>query len=278
MLNLLPYEQFFFIICTQILSLIISAVLMFGNRMLLTSLFSVTLFSFSFVCIGDTFFRYSSSPFQTYRLVILIRRMLLFALAFIVIKVLIINLLFKAPDDDAHIWDILKSKLSSSFRTFDTQLYTCVKEFDFIDMETIVKLCQTGLLPLSFVVIARIAFDLLVDLVRNSTNANRRIWNYYHVIQAGAYMLMGIFIMRLKLFPVPQLCLLISLFMDEQLWPKRIISVKRWKVVLFILMAAGMAIQGRENINEQLNIKGNSSRVITVVELVSPVRCTSNVT
>ncbi|CAF3322259.1 unnamed protein product, partial [Rotaria sp. Silwood2] len=45
-LNLLPFEQFFFILCAQILSLIISAVLMFGNRMLLTSLFSITLFSF----------------------------------------------------------------------------------------------------------------------------------------------------------------------------------------------------------------------------------------
>ncbi|CAF4254612.1 unnamed protein product, partial [Adineta steineri] len=42
-LDLLPFPQFFFIVCTQILSLIISTILMFGNRMLLTSLFSTVL-------------------------------------------------------------------------------------------------------------------------------------------------------------------------------------------------------------------------------------------
>ncbi|CAF1350600.1 unnamed protein product, partial [Adineta ricciae] len=257
--NLLSCEQFFFILCTQILSLIISAILMFGNRMLLTSLFSITVFSFYLVCIFDMFFRYSSSHFQSYRLVIIVRRTSLFTLAFIFMKFLIIGLLLKSPDDDAHIWDILKSKLSSRYRTFDTQLYTCAKEFDFIELETLIKLCKTGLIPLSFIIIGRIVYDFLIDIFHTNINTNRQIWNYYHAIQAGAYILMGIFIMRLKLFPLPQLCLLTSLYMNEQFWPKRIVAIKKWKIVLFIVLATGMAIQGQKNIKEQLNIKGEYS-------------------
>lgn len=257
-LNLLPFEQFFFIICTQILSLILSVVLMFGNRMLLTSLFSITLFSFYLVCLLDNFFLYSSSSFQSNRLVITIRRMILFFIAFILIKFIIIKFLFSSPDDDAHIWDILKSKLFPTFRTFDTQLYTCAKEFDFMDKETIIKLCQTGLIPFSFIVIFRLAYDFIYDVFRNNKNENKQIWNYYHLIQTGAYSLMGLFIMRLKLFSVPQLCLLISLFMNEQLWPKKIIQLKQWKIIVFILIVVGMSIQGQKNIKEQLKIKGKS--------------------
>jgi hypothetical protein len=51
---------------------------------------------------------------------------------------------------------VLSLKLSSTFRTFDTQLYTCAKKFDFTDMETITELCQTYLIPLSLVVIFRL--------------------------------------------------------------------------------------------------------------------------
>jgi hypothetical protein len=229
---------------------------MFGNRMLLTSLFSTTLFSFCLVCFLDNCILSSSSSFQSYRLVIVIRRMVLFLISFILIKFLIINLLFSSPDDDAHIWDILKSKLSPTFRTFDTQLYTCAKEFDFIDMETIIKLCRTGLIPLSLIILCRLFYDFIFDIFKKDTNEKKQIWNYYHLIQTGVYVLMSLLIMRLKLFSVPQLCLVISLFMNEQLWPKKVTAVKEWKLIVFIFIAVGMCVQGRMNINEQLKIKG----------------------
>ncbi|CAF0759664.1 unnamed protein product [Rotaria sp. Silwood1] len=259
-LNILPFHQFFFILCAQILSLIISAVLMFGNRMLLTSLFSITLFSFYLVCLVDNFFLHSSFSFQSCRwIIIIIRRMILFFVAFILIKFVIINFLFSSADDDAHIWDILRSKLSSTFRTFDTQLYTCAKEFDFIDMETIVKLCRTGLIPFSMIIICRLVYDFIIDIFKKNNNENKQIWNYYHIIQTGAYLLMALLIMRLKLFLVPQLCLLISLFMNEQLWSRKFIAWKKWKLIIFILILLSMSIQGRQNIKAQLKIKGEYS-------------------
>ena len=255
-LDLLSFQQFFFIICTQILSLIISGVLMFGNRMLLTSLFSIVLFSFYLVCLMDALFFYSTASLQSYRFIIIIRRTILFFLSFILIKFIVINLLFSSPDDDAHIWDILKSKLFPKFYTFDTQLYTCAKEFDFIDMQTIIKLCRTGLIPLSLLMICRLVYDFICDIVQSDYNEKKQIWNYYHVIQTGVYILMALLIMRLKLFCVPQLCLIISLFMNEELWPKKIIAQKHWKIIVFILICFGMSIQGLKNIKQQLKIKG----------------------
>ncbi|CAF3298902.1 unnamed protein product [Rotaria socialis] len=261
-LNILPFDQFFFILSAQILSLVISAVLMFGNRMLLTSLFSITLFSFYLVCVLDNFFlNSSSSSFQSYRLtlIIIIRRMVLFLFSFIFIKFAIISILFSSVDDDAHIWDILKSKFSSTFRTFDTQLYTCAKEFDFIDMETIIKLCRTGLIPYSIVIICRLVYNFIIDIFRKNKSEHIEIWNSYHIIQTGAYLCMALLIMRLKLFLVPQLCLLISLFMNEQLWPKKMIGSKKWKFLLFIFILIGMSIEGRNNIKKELQIKGEYS-------------------
>lgn len=252
--NLFPMEQFFFVLCTQILSLVISAVLMFGNRMLLTSLFSTTLFSFYFVCFVDYFLL--SSSFQSNRFVVILRRLIVFSIAFIFIKFVIINILFSSPDDDAHIWDILKSKFFPASHTFDTRLYTCAKEYDFLDIETMIKLCQTGLIPLSLMVIVRLGWNLVYDVFISNEKEKKSVWIYYHLIQTGAYVLIGLLIMRLKLFPVPQLCLLTGLWMNEELWPKRMIPLKKWKFIICVLIILGMGIQGQANIRQQLKIQG----------------------
>lgn len=49
-------------------------------------------------------------------------------------------------DDDSHIFDILKSKLTS-FKSFHTLIYTCSDVFDFLPLNTIVALCETMVLP-----------------------------------------------------------------------------------------------------------------------------------
>ena len=224
---------------------------MFGNRMLVTSLFSTTVFSFYFTCWLD----HASQHWSTARWAVILRRLLFFVGCFLFIKLIVINRVFSSPDDDAHIWDILKSKLFPSFRTFDTQLYTCAKEFDFVDLETIVKLCRTGLLPLATIVILRFAYDFLNDLWHDHHDKTR-LSHHYHLIQACIHALMGIFIMRLKLFPVPHMCLLISLFMNERIYPKKFVAMKQWKIIVFLFIALGMSWPGRQNLRDQLNVKG----------------------
>ena len=255
-LEMLPFDRFLFIVSTQLLSLMITAVLMFGNRMLLSSLFSTTLYAFALGSLVDSFL----FPPSNRRLVVSVRRLASLSISFVVIKFVVIRFLFSSPDDDAHIWDILKSKLFPPFKTFDTQLYTCAKEFDFIDKETIWKLTSTGLLPLAFIVLLRLSIDFLRNLFGKGNDDKERVSNHYHLIQTGIYGLMGILIMRLKLFPVPQMCLLISLTMNDKLWPRRVFSNPKWKLLLFLVILLGMGIEGRKNIKAELGIRGKSIR------------------
>lgn len=239
----------------------ITGILMFGNRMLLTSLFSTTLFSFVSSCLIENSIG-SRSNFRSF--VVVFRRLFSFLFSFVFIKFVVIRLIFSSTDDDAHIWDIFKSKLLPTFRTFDTQLYTCAKEFDFIDKETIGKLASTGLLPLSFVVFLRLCFDLFIDLFRRKRyEENRRISHHFHLIQTTIYVFMGVMIMRLKLFPVPQFCLLISLTMNEDFWPKKCFFNEKSKFFSFIFIFIVMGIQGRQNISNELKIKGKTNEFRT---------------
>ena len=46
----------------------------------------------------------------------------------------------------SHIWNILRAKLGK-YRDFDTMLYTCAAEFDFLPPETLTRLSATLLIP-----------------------------------------------------------------------------------------------------------------------------------
>ena len=59
---------------------------------------------------------------------------------------------FKFNYIQAHVVNILKSKLSD-YQDFDTMLYTCAKEFDFLGWEMPWKTSVTLLLPTAFLVV-----------------------------------------------------------------------------------------------------------------------------
>ena len=59
--------------------------------------------------------------------------------------------------DDAHIFNILRSKITD-YRDFDTLLYTCAKDFDFIELEVLFKLVPTLLLPTTAVILLRLVY------------------------------------------------------------------------------------------------------------------------
>ena len=71
--------------------------------------------------------------------------------------VYILYVLFK--HEQAHIGDILRSKFGD-FKTFHTLLYTCAKEFDFLEYETYTKLTMTGLIPSMLVACFIVAFTV----------------------------------------------------------------------------------------------------------------------
>ncbi len=134
---------------TQTIALLITWTLMFANRMLITSLFFSLLCAIWIVLLLDylTNLKWQKSlKLKIFK--VLIANILIIFLSILCKKMF---LQFIVTEDDSHIWDILKSKFNSSFNTFDTRLYTCAREFDFVEKETFTKLFVTNLLPVAVI-------------------------------------------------------------------------------------------------------------------------------
>ncbi|KAI2545530.1 DPY19L1 isoform 7, partial [Pan troglodytes] len=65
--------------------------------------------------------------------------------------------------DDAHIGNLLTSKFFS-YKDFDTLLYTCAAEFDFMEKETPLRYTKTLLLPVVLVVFVAIVRKIISDM------------------------------------------------------------------------------------------------------------------
>ncbi|KAH0506016.1 putative C-mannosyltransferase DPY19L1 [Microtus ochrogaster] len=143
--------------------------------------------------------------------------------------------------DDAHIGNLLTSKFFS-YKDFDTLLYTCAAEFDFMERETPLRYTKTLLLPVVLIVFAAIVRKLV-----------------YHALQLLAYTALGVLIMRLKLFLTPHMCVMASLICSRQLFEWLFGKVHPGTVVFAVL--AAMSIQGSANLQTQWNIVGEFSNL-----------------
>ena len=132
---------------TQSIALLVSYILMFANRMLITSLFVSLLCAIWIILLMDNLLNVNWQ--QSLKLKIskfFAANILIGFLTFFYKKIV---LQFIVIEDDSHIWDILMSKFKSNFHTFDTRLYTCAREFDFLERETFTKLLTTNLLTVA---------------------------------------------------------------------------------------------------------------------------------
>jgi len=194
--------------------------------------------------------------------------------------------------DDAHIFDILKSKFSN-FHNFHTLLYVCAPEFDFLEAETPVKLTKTLLLPSVFVatvaLIVRVLRNEIVYWLRsdgdvhnadgkaadideendeNSELTKPHSEHVYILLQTIAFVGMAIIIMRLKLFGTSALCLMTSLLASRQLFS--FIKNPLHHQALIIGLVAAMSVQGIANLKTQFNTKGeyNNPELEQLVEWI----------
>uniref|UniRef100_A0A8C8STY1 C-mannosyltransferase DPY19L1 n=1 Tax=Pelusios castaneus TaxID=367368 RepID=A0A8C8STY1_9SAUR len=171
----------------------------------------------------------------------------------------------------AHISNLLKSKFIG-YKDFDTLMYTCAAEFDFMEKETPLRYTKTLLLPVVLVV-----FAIIVMKVSDSFNEfnyflswwcakegskyieMRKSWLVYHALQLLAYAVLGILIMRLKLFLTPHLCVMASLVCSKQLFGWLFGKIQP-KTLVFAILAI-MAIGGSANLQTQWNIMGEFSNL-----------------
>ncbi|KAM4688773.1 protein C-mannosyl-transferase DPY19L1 [Discoglossus pictus] len=261
-------ERFLNILYTHMVSLGICFVLMFGNSMLLTSYYASSLVV---ICVivrnKEIFLKYKIKEFGHWIIQVL-------AWIFFTVILKAVTSIILRVRDDAHISNLLKSKFTS-YKDFDTLMYTCAAEFDFMETETPWRYLKTLLLPVVLLVFGSICVRTFKDLVHNyrqRTNAAKGHRNesfrkehsnsgelLYHALQLVAYAVLAILIMRLKLFLTPHMCVMASLICSKQLFGW-IFSRLNSRVFIYSILAF-MAIQGFSNLQNEWNIKGEFSNV-----------------
>ncbi|KAM9431794.1 dpy-19-like 1, like isoform 2-T2 [Clarias gariepinus] len=230
------------ILLTHMVSLGVCFILMFGNSMLLTSFYASSLIS------------------------IWVMQCVAWGGTTVLLKFLL-ALVFGASDD-AHISSLIKSKFTS-YKDFDTMMYTCAAEFDFMEVETVVRYMKTLLLPVNLLVVCVIAVKVMKDVMAflrhrvsaedEETETLGKAVLVYHTLQLVAFTVLAVLIMRLKLFLTPHMCLMTSLLCSKQLFGWVGERVKRHFAVFIIVSI--MVVQGVANLQQQWSIMGEFSNL-----------------
>uniref|UniRef100_A0A672RXL0 Probable C-mannosyltransferase DPY19L1 n=1 Tax=Sinocyclocheilus grahami TaxID=75366 RepID=A0A672RXL0_SINGR len=216
------------VLVTHMISLAVCFLLMFGNSMLLTSFYASSLVS------------------------IWVMQCLAWVVSTVILKFML-SVIFGASDD-AHISSLIKSKFTS-YKDFDTMMYTCAAEFDFIETETLIRYIKTMLLPINVLIVGFIA-----GRVSRISKILFSLCHYelvYHSLQLVAFAVLAVLIMRLKLFLTPHMCIMSCLICSRQLFGWVGEKFKLQLTVVGILSI--MAVQGVTNLQSQWDIIGEFS-------------------
>ncbi|ELW70437.1 Protein dpy-19 like protein 2 [Tupaia chinensis] len=119
------------------------------------------------------------------------------------------------------------------YTDFDTLVYTCAPEFDFMEKANMTEL----------------------PLCHPPTNYAFRIGRLvFHTLQLLAFTALAVLIMRLKLFLTPHMCVMASLICSRRLFGWLFCKV-RFENLIFALLTV-MSLQGYANLHSQWSIKG----------------------
>ncbi|XP_021242830.1 probable C-mannosyltransferase DPY19L1 isoform X1 [Numida meleagris] len=248
------------ILSVHMVSLVVCFILMFGNSMLLTSYYAASLVViWGILELSPRVFKRSRS-----QVCLWVIEGCAWLVGTVTLKYLT-SLAFGVADD-AHIGNILKAKFIG-YKDFDTLMYTCAAEFDFMEKETPIRYIKTLLLPVVLVVFV-VIIKRAVKYLRwtfSQTGQHEREERFiqgeviYHALQLLAYSVLAILIMRLKLFLTPHLCVMASLVCSKQLFGWLFCKIQP-KTLVFAILAL-MAIEGSANLQTQWNIMGEFSNL-----------------
>nr|XP_060637607.1 probable C-mannosyltransferase DPY19L1 [Anolis sagrei ordinatus] len=241
------------ILLAHMASLAVCFVLMFGNSMLLTSYYAASLVvCWGILEISPNYLKIQSVPQWAIEAIICL-------FGTIVLKFLMC--LIFGITDDAHISNLLKAKLIG-YRDFDTLMYTCAAEFDFMEKETPIRYMKTLLLPVVLVVFLAIVAKC-IPFQKKVSERNEDLFNHgeivYHALQLIFFTTLAILIMRLKLFLTPHMCIMVSLICSKKLFGCVFCMIQPRTLALAIL--AMMAYEGIANLQKQWSIVGEFSNL-----------------
>uniref|UniRef100_A0A8C9N7C1 Dpy-19 like C-mannosyltransferase 1 n=1 Tax=Serinus canaria TaxID=9135 RepID=A0A8C9N7C1_SERCA len=233
------------ILSAHMVSLLVCFILMFGNSMLLTSYYAASLVVISGIL------EWSPKVLKRRKREVYVWVIEGCAWLFGTVTLKYLTSLVFGIADDAHIGNILKSKFIG-YKDFDTLMYTCAAEFDFMEKEVIWSkylILEEG----------TSCFIFICNLKHLRTTPPTAIILVFHALQLLAYSVLAILIMRLKLFLTPHLCIMASLVCSKQLFGWLFYKVQP-KTLVFAILAL-MTIEGSANLRTQWNIMGEFSNL-----------------
>lgn len=153
-------------------------------------------------------------------------------------------------NDDGHVFDILLSKLTN-YKNFHTMLYTCSTEFDFLQFETYESIIRTMLLPTVTLSVILILYYWYRSFKKYGLPNCIEMDVAYNLLQTGAFTIMAVFIMRLKLFMTPHLCIMSSLVASKRYLERIEIRHQYSRLSVIILLFASMSFTGVQHIYKE---------------------------
>uniref|UniRef100_A0A5F7Z801 Dpy-19 like C-mannosyltransferase 1 n=1 Tax=Macaca mulatta TaxID=9544 RepID=A0A5F7Z801_MACMU len=248
------------IIYVNMISVILSFILMFGNSMYLSSYYSSSLLmTWAIILKRNEILKLGVSKLNFWLI-----QGSAWWFGTIILKFLTSKIL--GVSDHIRLSDLIAARILR-YTDFDTLIYTCAPEFDFMEKATPLRYTKTLLLPVVLVVFIAIVRKVISDmwgvLAKQQTHVRKHQFDHgelvYHALQLLAYTALGILIMRLKLFLTPHMCVMASLICSRQLFGWLFCKVHPGAVVFAIL--AAMSIQGSANLQTQWNIVGEFSNL-----------------
>nr|CAD7459407.1 unnamed protein product [Timema tahoe] len=259
---------FLMVIVGQSVGVTFSALLLFGNKFLLSSLLVCTLLTI--VLAVSVLERLM--PLKGFVRTFLLRFLFL-GVGTLVTKKLLGFMI--GNEDDSHITNLLYSKFTA-YKDFHTLMYTCAAEFDFLPWEMISNIVETFLLPSAFAAIlafAMYSFHSWTFSISDVLTVESDV--VYSILQLGPFIVMAALVMRLKLFLTPHLCILTSL-----LGARRFFSFLRSRNIHWaglVLLVCCMSPRGLYNLRQQWGIMGEASNP-PMEEMLLWVRVNTNTT
>ncbi|KAG7209794.1 hypothetical protein KM043_011412 [Ampulex compressa] len=163
-------------------------------------------------------------------------------------------------EDDAHIFNILRSKLTD-YKDFHTMLYTCSAEFDFSQYRTYEAIIKTLLLPTAILAGILILYYWYRTFQIKAYPLCIEPAMAYNCLQTAAFIIMAFFIMRLKLFMNPHLCIISGTVCAKRYLEKLGLKTKTLRIAIIVLLLAAMSYRGIPKVQEERGFMGEYSNI-----------------
>ncbi|XP_059875769.1 probable C-mannosyltransferase DPY19L2 [Delphinus delphis] len=247
-------KKFRKIIYMNMVSVLLCFVLMFGNPVYLSSYYSSSLLMTLVIILR----RNKIQRLDASELHFWIIQGSAWFFGTIILKFLTSKIL--GVSDHIGLSDLIAARILR-YTDFDTLIYTCAPEFDFMEKATPLRYTETLLLPIVIAItyfIFKKAFRDILRVLSANTYLRKHLLErgelIFHILQLFAFASLAILIMRLKLFLTPHMCVMASLICSRRLFGWLFRRVRFENVIFGILTV--MSIQGCTNLHNQWNIIG----------------------